>query len=68
VQLAARIAEQAPLGVYTTLASARQALLEGETVAANSLPALTRQLMASEDAQEGLQAMLERRPGNFKGR
>lgn len=68
VQLAARIAEQAPLGVYTTLASARQALLEGETAAANNLPALTRQLMASEDAQEGLQAMLERRPGNFKGR
>lgn len=67
VQLAERIAAQAPLGVYTTLASARQALLEGETAAAKNLPALVRSVMASEDAKEGVRAMLERRPGDFKG-
>ncbi|MGV8921533.1 MAG: crotonase/enoyl-CoA hydratase family protein [Pseudomonas sp.] len=68
VQLAERIAEQAPLGVYTTLASARQALLEGESAAAKSLPELARKALATEDAQEGVRAMLERRPGDFKGR
>lgn len=66
--LAERIAAQAPLGVQATLASARQAVQEGETAAAASLhPTMTR-LMASEDAQEGVRAMLERRPGDFRGR
>lgn len=66
--LAERIAAQAPLGVQATLASARQAVHEGEATAlANLQPTVTR-LMASEDAQEGLHAMLERRPGDFKGR
>jgi len=67
VQLAERIAAQAPLGVQTTLASARQALLEGETAAAENLPTFIRRVMASEDAKEGVRAMLERRPGDFKG-
>jgi hypothetical protein len=41
---------------------------EGEAAAtANLHPTLAR-LMASEDTQEGLRAMLERRPGDFKGR
>jgi enoyl-CoA hydratase/carnithine racemase len=67
VKLAERIAAQAPLGVNATLASARQALLQGESAAARNLPETARRLMASEDAQEGIRAMLERRPGNFKG-
>jgi enoyl-CoA hydratase/carnithine racemase len=67
VHLAERIAAQAPLGVNATLASARQALLQGESAAARNLPETARRLMASEDAQEGIRAMLERRPGNFKG-
>ncbi|WPC03592.1 crotonase/enoyl-CoA hydratase family protein [Pseudomonas benzenivorans] len=66
--LAERIAAQAPLGVRATLASARQALGEGEAAAAASLQPTVTRLMASEDASEGLRAMLERRPGDFKGR
>lgn len=66
--IAERIAAQAPLGVQATLASARQAVQQGEAAAAAALPPVMRQLMASEDAAEGVRAMLERRPGNFQGR
>lgn len=67
VELAERIARQAPLGVQATLMSARQARLEGETLAAQSLPPLVHKLMNSEDAKEGVRAMIEKRPGVFKG-
>lgn len=65
--LAERIAAQAPLGVQAVLASARQAVREGADAAAANLPVTMRKLMHSHDAQEGVQAMLERRPGNFTG-
>jgi len=67
IELAERIARQAPLGVQATLMSARQARYEGETAAAKSLPPLVKKLLASEDAKEGVRSLVERRAGVFKG-
>lgn len=67
LQLAERIAAQAPLGVQATLASARMAVLQGETASSQQLLPTTTRLFASDDAREGLAALLERRPGHFSG-
>ena len=67
-QLAEVIAEQAPLGVYATLASSRAALPEAEAAAARRLLPDLQPLLQSEDMQEGLRAFMARRPGAFKGR
>jgi enoyl-CoA hydratase/carnithine racemase len=62
------IAQQAPLGVYATLASSRGALPDEEAAAAKRLLPDLQPLMKSDDMQEGLRAFMERRPGAFKGR
>ena len=67
IALANRIARQAPLGVQATLMSARLARMEGETVAAAALQPMVDKLLNSEDAKEGVLAMVEKRPGVFKG-
>jgi len=66
-QLAEVIGNQAPLGVYATLASSRMALPETEAMAAHRLLPDLQPLMQSDDMQEGLRAFMERRPGAFKG-
>jgi len=66
--LAASIAKQAPLGVRATLKSARLAAEQGQAAALAGMMADVRQLMASEDAREGLMSFLERREAKFRGR
>lgn len=68
VAIAEKIVAQAPLGVRATLASARVGLHEGEEAAARALPAQLAPLLASEDAREGVQSFLERRPGRYSGK
>jgi enoyl-CoA hydratase/carnithine racemase len=66
--LAQRIAKQAPLAVKAILASSRAALEEGEASEAAKVYERARQLMATEDAAEGMRSFLERREGVFKGK
>lgn len=65
--IAERVAEQSPLGVRATLASARLAIDDEAEAARQLLPAL-QPLLRSEDAREGLQSFLERRQARFTGR
>jgi enoyl-CoA hydratase/carnithine racemase len=68
IELAERIAAQAPLGIAATLRSARLAVTEGVDASFRELLPELRRLMASEDAQEGLASFVERRAGRFTGR
>jgi enoyl-CoA hydratase/carnithine racemase len=68
VELAHVVAAQAPLGVRATLASAHLALTQGEEAAIERLEPDFLHLMQTEDASEGLQSFVERRPARFQGR
>ncbi|HVE55465.1 MAG TPA: crotonase/enoyl-CoA hydratase family protein [Pyrinomonadaceae bacterium] len=68
IEIATRIAKQAPLGVRATIESARKAQTEGFTKAKEHLTPQILGLFASEDAKEGVQSFLERRDGNFSGK
>lgn len=68
LELAGRIAAQAPLAVQATLANARKAVRDGDAAAEADLqPGLAR-LAASEDARIGMEAFLTRQPATFVGR
>lgn len=68
MELAQAVAAQAPLAVQSTLASARRGVLLGERAECESLFRELLHLAHTEDAQEGLRAFQERRPGQFQGR
>jgi enoyl-CoA hydratase len=68
MELAERIAAQAPLAVQATLANARLAVREGAAAAEARLPGELARLASSDDARAGLEAFLSRRPARFEGR
>ncbi len=68
IEMAERIAAQAPLAVQATLRSARIARNEGHAAAAARLRADQAVLLQSEDAKEGIASFRERRTASFKGR
>ncbi len=68
LELAQRIAAQAPLAVQASLASARMCVQGKRQQAIDEMMEQTEALMRSEDAAEGLQSFVERREARFKGR
>ena len=68
LELAFRIAEQAPLAVRATLANAKLAVREGGVAAAAALPGELARLAATEDAGIGVTAFLTRTAPNYVGR
>jgi enoyl-CoA hydratase len=68
LQLAGRVAAQAPLAVQSALANAKLAVRDGDAAAAAHLqPELVR-LVATEDSRIGMQAFLTRTEARFVGR
>ena len=67
-QIAELIARQAPLGVRGTLKNARIAVSEGPRAATQHLASCLPELLASEDAREGILSFVQRREAVFKGR
>jgi enoyl-CoA hydratase len=65
--LAARIAEQAPLGVQATLRSAWTSVLEGEAAAASRLNDDMPAVLQSRDFAEGVASFREKRKARFTG-
>ena len=66
-RLAAEIAENAPLAVLSVRATARGGLAEQIAAATDHELAEQQWLRGTEDAEEGIRAVAERRPGNFRG-
>lgn len=67
IAIAAKIAEQAPLGVQATLKSAWTAILEGEAKAAEHLNDEMPKIFNSSDFTEGVASFRERRKARFTG-
>ena len=67
-EIARIIAEQAPLAVRASLASSRMAVDQGPHTAIREFNAQQAQLMATQDAAEGVRSFIERRKAAFKGR
>jgi len=67
-RLAQEIAENAPLAIASVRATLRQGLAEKVAEATEHELSEQQWLRATEDAQEGIRAVAERRPGNFTAR
>lgn len=67
-QLAREIAENAPLAVVSVRATLRHGLAEAVARATDRELKEQQWLRGTEDAEEGIRSVAERRPGNFKGK
>jgi len=68
LEIAERIAAQAPLAVRATLASTRNFYEEGQDAAVAGFRAVQQTLSASADAREGVASFVEKRAGRFTGK
>ncbi len=68
LEIAEKIAAQAPLGVAASLKSSRLSLESGQRKAITDLMLDMIGVMRSDDAAEGVRSFVERRPARFTGR
>jgi enoyl-CoA hydratase len=68
LELARRVAAQAPLAVQAALANARIAVRDGDAAAEAALQPRLVELASSEDARIGMEAFMTRQPAQFVGR
>lgn len=68
VELAGRIAKQAPLAVRATRENAAISARQGPDAAVQAFPRQLAKIAASEDFAEGVRSFVERREAAFKGR
>jgi enoyl-CoA hydratase/carnithine racemase len=68
IEIAERIASQAPLAVQATKASARRYVNEGVQACIAALNPVQAELIATEDAKEGVNSFIERRDAVFTGK
>lgn len=68
LELADRIAKQAPLAVQAVMANARHAQTYGWQSAASLILSTQQRLYSTEDAKEGVQSFVEKREARFIGR
>ena len=68
IELADSIAQAAPLAVQATLAAAQQGVHLGADAAFAQLNQHLQPLLKTQDVQEGVMAMLQRRAANFQGK
>jgi enoyl-CoA hydratase/carnithine racemase len=68
IELAAEIAENAPLAILSTRATIRHGLAEAVKAQTDHELAEQTRLFKTEDHREGVKAVAERRPGRFVGR
>lgn len=68
LELAHRVAAQAPLAVQATLANARTAVRDGDGAAESALQPELARLAGTEDARIGMESFFTREPATFIGR
>lgn len=68
MELAAKIAANAPLGIRVTKMAARAFFDAGEKAAIAAIPEIRATVLETEDAREGIRSFVERRAANFQGR
>jgi enoyl-CoA hydratase len=68
MEIAQLIAKNAPLGIQVTKEAALEYIAGGEKAAIDYIPKIRDRVLNSEDAKEGIQSFIERRPAVFSGR
>lgn len=68
MEIAHAIAKNAPLGLRAMKQAALHYIAAGEEAAIAAIPAISKKVMDTEDAKEGIRSFVERREARFAGR